>query len=719
MRMFRLSVVAAAIGAIASTSLALAQTPGERQQQEQLKKLLEEKFGNRQAPSTTRSVTPPRPAAPPSDLRVIRPDGSIQKMPGQRSQAPSSSLILSAAGAAAAPRIQAPSREDVVLAQAPVVRRNSYVIQLKPNSSSAQIDALLSKYNLTVERYVASLGLLYVVPRDRSATRSLSSERETVQNVLEPRIIVNLRNEPIVDSAYVHSTINSKSVPPSPPDIKARSERSGQTLRWQWQDGNDDGNWGLKVMRMPPVWTILDRMRSARGDSKRVGIIVLDTGFGPHPQLTFSEVQGRLPAGILNASCGRSHGTHVAGIAAATFGQGKGIDGMVPDAKVAAIPISRGLFDDAVKDGLDDAAEQTATYFLDAIFDLVTYIDDLKERQLLKAGDRRVVNVSLAYNWTQIARSQQVRPTDRAAIRNHVRAHAKTIFRLVNQVRDQVLFVAAAGNDSEGQPAPLTAELATPFAFASLNKSPEFTPVPRNIIVVEAQDRSGRRAPFSNVGGHVAAPGVDIMSTFASVQNPYGVCDGTSQAAPHITALASILFELNSDLTPTQAGDIIRSTANPPVDPAMAPMADGLAAVLKAVPGAYRLVADLNRDGKVDMADMIIFRDALVELQGAKFGGQPYTTDLNGDGVVDRNEACFPRVDLNGSGRASYDAADKRPVEGAMRSDVDVLELAWTDTAKPFKDALAETGLEDLLNAWQETRIVAAAALPGVRPPCN
>ncbi|HWR57967.1 MAG TPA: S8 family serine peptidase [Thermodesulfovibrionales bacterium] len=112
-----------------------------------------------------------------------------------------------------------------------------------------------------------------------------------------------------------------------------------------------------------------------------------------------------------------------------------------------------------------------------------------------------------------------------------------------------VLFVAAAGNggvDSMG----INTDV-DPQYPASYNLP--------NIISVAATDQNDRLASFSNFGlnsVHVAAPGVYIVSTvpyggiaasFSSLCTGsgfagYDFCSGTSMAAPHVSALAGLLF---------------------------------------------------------------------------------------------------------------------------------------------------------------------------------
>src|SRR5262249_25156445 len=138
-----------------------------------------------------------------------------------------------------------------------------------------------------------------------------------------------------------------------------------------------------------------------------------------------------------------------------------------------------------------------------------------------------------------------------------------------------------------------------------------------NILVVEAVDRDGSRAEFSNTGGDVAAPGVDIMSTLDADKVPFGLCSGTSQAAPHVAALASILSELAPEKTPAEIADILRKSARPAAGAAHAPTIDALSAVAMVAPEETRLLADLDGDGNVTSSDLSIFSRQLAMVESA------------------------------------------------------------------------------------------------------
>jgi subtilisin family serine protease len=728
------SLVVALVLTNATTSVAAQAT----KEQENLKRLLEEKYGtsrsrnlDQSAPRTRGLAGTPAPntttPSPPAsgDLLTIKPDGTIKPRSSNEGAQPERRSDLGDGlwaqfAAAVLPRAwaQAPAAPPGA-PSAMVAARDSFVIQLNPNVTSQQIDDLVRKYDLNVTKHVPSLGVLYVEqkPETRQRTRSLTPNApDTLKSVLEPKVILDLRSEPSVSAAFVNTTVAPKSIPrPS----STRVNQSGMSMGWTWQEASaaqpDDGNWGLKVMRMPAVWTILDRARKANPNRPSVTLSFLDSGFGAHKQMVYGRVYGTIPPIPQPIDCGRSHGTHVAGIVGATHGSGSGIDGMVPAANVDILPITHELLTQSATDGTD-TAQQHVSFFMDAITDLAEYLQD----NPVAANERRVVNISLAYNWFGVALVSQRNPTDDRVIRDQIRQHAKVVQTLVNFVQDRVLFVAAAGNDSDGSSQPVSAEFATPFAYAALQAA-QGARAAKNIIVVEARGRDGSRPGFSNIGGHVAAPGVDILSTIASSDSGYAVCSGTSQAAPHVTALAGILFELAPTKTPAEIIEIIAKSSRSAISPGAAPRVDALEAVLRVAPDPklfLRYLADLNGDGKVDADDLLIFKAQLTEIEAAKNSEEPFTSDLNGDGVVDGRERCYPRIDLNGSGRASYDPADMQPILGVRRSDLDVMELAWTGTTD-FKTAMQETGLQDVINAWTSTASVRTLPPSGTKRPCN
>lgn len=83
-----------------------------------------------------------------------------------------------------------------------------------------------------------------------------------------------------------------------------------------------------------------------------------------------------------------------------------------------------------------------------------------------------------------------------------------------------------------------------------------------DVLGVGAVDWNDRRAAFSNWGDQVdvVAPGVNILST--SLNNDFAMADGTSQAAPHVSGLAALLFSQYPQATPAQVAQAICDSAS-------------------------------------------------------------------------------------------------------------------------------------------------------------
>jgi serine protease len=125
----------------------------------------------------------------------------------------------------------------------------------------------------------------------------------------------------------------------------------------------------------------------------------------------------------------------------------------------------------------------------------------------------------------------------------HDQGHDRVEARVFNDAfaRDGVLMVAAAGNAG-------TNDYAWPASYPS-------------VMSVGAVDNNGKKAHFSQSNNKVelSAPGINIKSTVPN--NGYQSYSGTDVAAPHVTAVAALVWSHSSVCTNAQIRRILLQTA--------------------------------------------------------------------------------------------------------------------------------------------------------------
>lgn len=313
----------------------------------------------------------------------------------------------------------------------------------------------------------------------------------------------------------------------------------------QW-DIRDASRWGVKA---ETAW------QAATGAGVVVGVV--DSGMVPHTDLSGSStsiVGGNVITGYdFVTSTERSgdedgrdtdptdpgnyctsqrkgsswHGTHVAGTIAAIRNNAKGVAGMAPDAKVQPL---RAL-------GRCDGAESD-------VIAAVLWGAGLPVSGLpVNPTPADVLNLSLG-------------STSRCSTAMQDAIDAAT--------GAGAVVVVSAGNDS-----------ATLASHSPANC--------RGVIRVTASTHDGQLASYSNHGDSdapatIAAPGGDAKSTSAQnawiwstansgtttpAAEAYWGMAGTSMAAPHVSAAAAMLKQLDRSLTPSRIADILTSTADP------------------------------------------------------------------------------------------------------------------------------------------------------------
>lgn len=488
---------------------------------------------------------------------------------------------------------------------------------------------------------------------------------------------------------------------------------AGTPAGWTWSPLATGGNYGLELIRVPSMWNLNDLVRASGSTAVETG--VLDVGFDQHEDLLYAVDRS---LGVID-----DHGTHVAGTVAALFDNGKGVDGVTPFARLVV--------------GLSGGIASMAT-------NLVALVG--------QSPQLRVINLSLGYNWWPngqintndllLGHAARDQATDDGLILHWALLSAQ------GQLGRLPAIFAAAGNDSDRINTPnreQEAKWASPFNAAALVHGN------RAITVVEAVNQVTNWGWFSNRGGHVSAPGVDIVSTLDG--NRYGPLSGTSMATPHVTGLASYVYAVAPDFpgvttTSNPMQDLLLANALPTMS-GPAPVIDAFDTVMDldrvlggdrvlrglldiddgspdgnlrvTAAGAQETGWDLDADGKlgdgaIDMSDFRRFRDALLWVEQAAGlaldGGAAHPKrDLNGDRRVDsdQQENFYPRMDFNGDGGIDrFKSRMRGALNGQNLTDLEVLASRFND---PHYSA---SELEGLLESGDISVQMAGCTTPAV-----
>ena len=279
--------------------------------------------------------------------------------------------------------------------------------------------------------------------------------------------------------------------------------------------------WNLDKLAAEQAWP--------SGDGTGQTIAILDRGFDPaHPDLsgnvsgTHDAVGGGSDVMVTDSSCG-SHGTHVAGIAAAVANNARGVAGVAPGAGLLLVNIG-------------DAAASGCAMTNTTLIDGLNYVTNGGNARA------RVVNMSLGAT-TDLG--QGVRDALSAA------------------QSAGIVLVAAAGNDQNNQPTPV----AYPAAY------PE-------VLAVGATTRTDAIAYYSDRGPNLwlVAPGGGTASGVGSRIRPdpqhlvrlepvspptetYAYDLGTSMASPAVAAIAAQLLTARPAATPDQIATALANGA--------------------------------------------------------------------------------------------------------------------------------------------------------------
>lgn len=271
---------------------------------------------------------------------------------------------------------------------------------------------------------------------------------------------------------------------------------------------------------------------------------------------------------------GHGHGTHVAGTVAAITNNARAVAGVAGGfsngnnsdpgngVKIMALRIGyrarvQGIITGIVR--MDWAAEA------------MTYVADLAD-----ANDPNRVNVAaINSSWG----SSNTGGIDAAV--DNLLAH-------------DVMIIHAAGNSDANSPGYLGAK--------------------DGVMNVAATNINAQGASFTNYGFwvDVAAPGVDIVSTYANPDDPdpnnhyVAVMSGTSMSAPHACGVAALLESADPTLSGPEKFAIMVDANNTNSYNDSRNLGSGILDAQKALQAVGLLLGDFNDDGSVDFEDLAI-----------------------------------------------------------------------------------------------------------------
>lgn len=326
-----------------------------------------------------------------------------------------------------------------------------------------------------------------------------------------------------------------------------------------------DYQWDKQDQRIP------EAHGTARGESTRVAII--DSGVASeHPEL-----EGRVDVGLsksfaddefgIGKPFAGTHGTHVAGIVAASDETTGGVVGSAPAAELVDLRVS------GVRLGSGDRSTETAKPASNHWWE--TFAGDVIAALVYAAEiDCDVANLSVGWTWS-------MREEDSG------RFWGSIMQRLGNYARrNGLVHVHAAGNwgeslqfnrdetDSSEIAGGVGVAATGPVGFdpetGEYQRSPQsptdYTTHGISAIDLAAPGGSDTDTPADGVLSAIAGPQYDEDGEYVTTDYGYGWIVGTSMAAPQVTGAAALVKSANPDANPNQIQNALTRSADHPPD---------------------------------------------------------------------------------------------------------------------------------------------------------
>lgn len=279
---------------------------------------------------------------------------------------------------------------------------------------------------------------------------------------------------------------------------------------------NEQNCWGMYYVDAPTAW-------DTSTGSKNVYVAIIDSGvdydnpdIAPNYNKNYSEQ-------FSSQKDTHGHGTHVAGIIGAKGNNGLGVVGVNWDVNLIAL--------NALPTGSGSIAD------------------------IIKAVNFVIGLINSGVNIKAVNLSIEVYINMRPTYENLVSNPFWRVFKTLDSLNEAVIVVAAGNKGATiGEYFSGEGGYVYPASFTGLN----------NMISVGALAQNGQLASFSGKGADIAAPGVQILSTYVqktSYTQPDGVSlryqRGTSMAAPFVSGAAALLASISPNLTAFQMRTIL------------------------------------------------------------------------------------------------------------------------------------------------------------------
>lgn len=380
-----------------------------------------------------------------------------------------------------------------------------------------EVEQIAAKYNAIIVAYIALTENYIIEPVQDHSLEHLNEimnrlekeeiiEKDSVMlNYLYP--ITGLEDELLEkdDPQYAAHPLDPWSSDPETPAVwKAKLDRLNTT-------------WRAVAIRAPEAWRYQDKMQLVK-----VGVVDTFSEIA-HKDIVYSPINDKTIDGVIshdnNDSDELEHGTFIAGIVSAIHGNGKGISGIAPNSAVYpyGLQISSGR----------------------SLYELIAGVSSCINHGI------RVINLSQGLK----------EPVNLGTILANMERHFLSRFfgKLDEMEKDYLLMLCAGNADYDAQKLQPMLELK--------EFSPHFVVV--SSVIPYSDGKNGLAFNKGHAWGKsvdLLAPGGFVFSTICGEDgNGYTQKLGTSFAAPHVAAVAAMIWGLNPDLPYTEVKRILIS----------------------------------------------------------------------------------------------------------------------------------------------------------------